>query len=742
MFNKNRRGFMRKSLLLLLLSCTFTASLATFPRIINYQGKLTNPDGVALNGTHDIVFRIYDVSAGGTPLWAEEHTTTNGHPVNVNNGLFDVHLGEITPLSIAFDDTYWIELEVDGEVLSPREMLVLVPYAFRAIVADTAHYIPDLPSGDNDYIQNQNSSAQSANYWINGTGHLGNNLYVDGRLGVGTTSPTEKVDVSTSASTHDGVSVQNTNANGAAEYVALNNDNAGIVLGMSGTSYSYGAGIAYYLAMRNGGTLNKIVYGAYDTSVPIEFWQNSSEVVVIDTNGNVGIGTSSAPSHKLDVNGTGRITGTLTIGAYTLPNTDGSSGQVLTTDGSGNVNWQNVPGDNWGTQVVQTTARLSGDGTSTNPLDIAQMGATSGEILKWNGSSWAPAADDTGTNYWTLSGSNLSPNSTTWNVGIGTTTPSVKLDVNGKARVGTGTNLSPSSSGDGYLMFKGSGYTGFITLDGNAMYVGHNSDLRRLDFMTNETSRLTITGGGSVGIGTTSPGAKLDVANGGIRASATGPIFLIRNSTSGHQWEWYSGGSVGNDAIAIFDRTNSAYRFVINNSGNIGIGTTSPASKLDVNGTIRAAHYKDSSGGNLLRSSNGTINISEDSDGSWDITTATTIAHRQSISTGTGGGTQTLDIPHYTPVIITAADVYTGPKWIGFVHLVENDNRLVWVGYKNDNGTMSQVYGTGYVGSSSDTLTLFTLNGGATEVKVTYVSWHQTKVILHSIHDSKLLMYW
>lgn len=50
-------------------------------------------------------------------------------------------------------------------------------------------------------------------------------------------------------------------------------------------------------------------------------------------------------------------------------------------------------GDNWGSQVVETTARLSGDGTSGGPLDIAQQGATSGQVLKWNGSSWAPAND-------------------------------------------------------------------------------------------------------------------------------------------------------------------------------------------------------------------------------------------------------------------------------------------------------------------------------------------------------------
>lgn len=40
---------------------------------------------------------------------------------------------------------------------------------------------------------------------------------------------------------------------------------------------------------------------------------------------------------------------------------------------------------------VSRTSRLSGSGTSGSPLDIAQNGATSGQVMKWNGTAWAPA---------------------------------------------------------------------------------------------------------------------------------------------------------------------------------------------------------------------------------------------------------------------------------------------------------------------------------------------------------------
>jgi len=123
---------------------------STVPKMLNYQAKLTDTDGVALEGNYDITFRIYDVESGGTPLWAEAHSGINSVPVV--NGLFDVILGSITTLDIAFDDTYWIELEVEGEILSPREPLVSTPYAFRSIYANSATYADTAVYADTAYI--------------------------------------------------------------------------------------------------------------------------------------------------------------------------------------------------------------------------------------------------------------------------------------------------------------------------------------------------------------------------------------------------------------------------------------------------------------------------------------------------------------------------------------------------------------------------------------------------------------
>ena len=91
---------------------------------------------------------------------------------------------------------------------------------------------------------------------------------------------------------------------------------------------------------------------------------------------------------------------------------DGSAGEPLgiaqqgATDGQvlkwndANSAWEpsddnDSGGDDWGSQVVQSTTAITGDGTGSEPLGLAQQGATDGQILKWNdaNSAWEPGDD-------------------------------------------------------------------------------------------------------------------------------------------------------------------------------------------------------------------------------------------------------------------------------------------------------------------------------------------------------------
>ena len=87
------------------------------------------------------------------------------------------------------------------------------------------------------------------------------------------------------------------------------------------------------------------------------------------TNSRVGIGTSE-PATTFHVNGTIRGSGINVNNAYTLPTSDGSAGQQLTTDGSGTVTWADVDGSS----DISITGNEIKTTTSNSTLDLKANG--------------------------------------------------------------------------------------------------------------------------------------------------------------------------------------------------------------------------------------------------------------------------------------------------------------------------------------------------------------------------------
>jgi len=341
---------------------------------------------------------------------------------------------------------------------------------------------------------------------------------------------------------------------------------------------------------------------------------------------NVGIGTLS-PLYKLDVQGTGRFTGALTIGSYTLPSTDSTGGYVLKTNGAGSVTWQ--PDANSG-------GNITGSGTQNY-------------LARWTDAT-------------NLSTGIIYDDST--NVGIGTSTPGHKLQV-----ASTGTNkdlllIQETTGGLGNtsnLAFKtnsGTGITDAImarikTIDRN----NFNADMA-FEVKTNSandqttTEIMRITKDGCVSIGDTTSHTRLYIESswesthpqngGGIYVANTGTtsnsdaIVCIRSGI--RDVPPYPGGNafLSFDFFKIYgfslgmSRSDTCFHivrgwnfdgnygdFILDKNGNVGIGTTTPNYKLVVAGDIRAA-----SGGDLrlapatsgtdvvLFSDNGELNFS------------------------------------------------------------------------------------------------------------------------------------
>ena len=101
------------------------------PTSINYQGKLTDSDGKPLTGTYNMTFYLFTALSGGSAIWSENHPS-----VQATDGIYSVQLGGLTPNLFESSQLY-LEVEVGGETLVPRQQLTSTAFALKAGDADT-----------------------------------------------------------------------------------------------------------------------------------------------------------------------------------------------------------------------------------------------------------------------------------------------------------------------------------------------------------------------------------------------------------------------------------------------------------------------------------------------------------------------------------------------------------------------------------------------------------------------------
>jgi hypothetical protein len=389
----------------------------------------------------------------------------------------------------------------------------------------------------------------------------------DGNVGIGTTSPGKKFEISDS-------STQYTFRIGA---------------GITNANYTYDIG-------RSTADGLLYFYGNQTTFTGYVFSGIDGERMRITSGGNVGIGTTS-PSFKLDINGTTRIANTLRIDGFDTSgsqraigfggNTLGTNGVIysngsyiaisaatnqplyLNSDTGGNILMSGTGNVGIGTTSVVTKFVVNGGTTNTTTYTSSESRIADGSIHLMKTvaggifeSIRAMNADTTaGTTVRFLAASTSDPFNNTnggkvfidairtstnmdlafslndvagaaptervrfmgnGNVGIGTTNPVTKFYVSGSStlsgNVGVGGNITFSNDTTAYYI-KGPANGGAIRIRSNSgANVDRNVQIGNVDNVGTWTSYATFEAGGNVGIGTTAPAYKLEV-NGSFAAS-------------------------------------------------------------------------------------------------------------------------------------------------------------------------------------------------------------------------------
>ena len=407
----------------------------------------------------------------------------------------------------------------------------------------------------------------------------------DGNVGIGSTSPTTKLDISgpSGVGDFDALLLAKTSGYGSTKFTQYYNSSSsyGLKFGMSAAT-TYRAGIALDSATN-------------DNDGRIIFYTSNAEQARIDKNGNVGIGSTS-PAQQLDV------VGNVAFSKALMPNGNaGVSGYFLQSAGAGNppvwtdtvaassLKWNdltdpdgnlslsmgtNLTTFNWLTgtgtnNLFNLTSANSADGTGA--LLNVQTG-TSSTVMPLRvraGSTEALAVSASG------------------NVGIGVTNPSTKLEIAGYVKVNTANAalyLTDPSNREYFVQ----------STAGNFRIYDNTSSKQPFVIYGGAENNVLSISASNVGIGVTNPTNKLQV---------TGSIYstALTNPASGAGVDL---GYSGAGQLRSRDWTGAVYmpliyqasyhqfyiganeKVRIDTNGNVGIGSTSPVTKLDVVGGI------------------------------------------------------------------------------------------------------------------------------------------------------------
>jgi hypothetical protein len=552
----------------------FFASASPILDQLHLNIQTTDSNGNVITGTYNFVFNISTTPSCSNVVYSKSATLTTD-----SRGIISYYLNNT---GLNYENQYYLCYYRNG-VLVDTSSISRTPYSFTArnvslsgVSIDTnldmgLHNVSATYFfGSGKYLTNLNASAinsSAINYWTKSGSNL---YYTGGNVGIGTTNPGGYklyMQGPTSFSSGLGYAVSNWNTaaivqvNDVNPYETDSSPNRGMRLLQYGNGGAYGGGISWGMAPQSNGNW---LSGAYSTGQFLLAY-NGNNLQLLGSNQNPGNSpTSFSPTNFLTILNAGNVgigtTGPNSLLALNVPN-NGTS-QLL-------GQWAGVNDGNTGTFSI-------GAGESGN----LRAGISFNKFVDGSYSS-------TNIQFTTLHGGVSNGVRMTidkdGNVGIGTTSPNQRLQVAGSVNAYNYlVNGTPISAGS----------LGALTGSGTANYVPLWNGTK------SQTNSVIYQSGNNIGIGTTSTNLGGTGSN-VLTISGANPYLELNSVTGSHgQLRFYNNGtyiggmlkdaSQNMEVVSTTGHLLSLYAdggttpTLTVNGGNVGIGTTSPSTKLQI----------------------------------------------------------------------------------------------------------------------------------------------------------------
>jgi len=336
-----------------------------------------------------------------------------------------------------------------------------------------------------------------------------------------------------------------------------------------------------------------LLLGQYDNGNALIFNQSAADIIFstdsterfrLKNSGNVLINTTTDAGYKLDVNGTARVSGVLTVVGNILPSAGGTY----------NVGSAGVPFSNgffintvYSNQFASYNSHLY---FANSGVNFARITNTTGNFIIQNGGTFTDAGYRLDVNGTARVSGDCFLSTSSGNVGIGTTSSSYKLTI---AQDGYNLRLANTPNSQGYNI-------GRNVSDGILYFYGEQSGFNGYAFTGINGERMRVATSGNILINTTTDaGFKLDV-NGTARVSGTSANpFIVERSTAlsniyiqykNATASWFAGRTdAGTFGIGTNVALGSDTLFNLTPYGNLLLGTTTnvASSKLTIESTTQ-----------------------------------------------------------------------------------------------------------------------------------------------------------